>query len=122
MKKVFMSLFLLLAVTPALSLAGQGNLKAVYDDSGKKLDYVQRLDTGEKLVIDSPLWLVLTEDDGLISSVGFVPSGGKGKAAVSAERQPGRLNRSECCNSASEFQTPPSSYPTQKQAHPAPGS
>ncbi|MBI9019392.1 MAG: hypothetical protein JEZ07_19255 [Phycisphaerae bacterium] len=56
--------------------AGQDNLTVVYSDSGRTLDHVQRSDTNQKMEIDSPLWLVVTEDDGAISSVDFVRSGG----------------------------------------------
>ena len=76
MKTAFICLCAALTVTSnGLSLAQQSNLTAVYSDSGRKLDHVQRSDTGEKLMIASPLWLVTTEDDGLISSVDFEPIG-----------------------------------------------
>jgi hypothetical protein len=74
MRHVLVFAILLSAVmSNDLAFGAHGNLSAVYDDSGRKLDYVQRSDTGQPLAIDSPLWLVKTEAEGVISSINFVP-------------------------------------------------
>jgi hypothetical protein len=74
-----------LLVTAIMILAGlsnnsafgkQNNLTAVYNDSGRTLNYVQIPDISEKLEIDSPLWYVVTADDGTISSRDFIRTGG----------------------------------------------
>lgn len=90
MKKIFVLLLVVLAViSNGLALGKQGNLTAAYNDSGRTLDYVQSPDTGQKIAIGSPLWLVVTEDDGMISSVDFVPAGGKKNVAVFKHKKSG---------------------------------
>jgi hypothetical protein len=92
MSKLLVTAMMVLAVLPnGSALAKQGNLTVVYEDSGRTLDYVQRADTEQKLAIGSPLWLVVTEDDGVISSVDFVPTRGKKNEAVFRHNKSGLL-------------------------------
>ncbi len=92
MKNIIVCVIMVLAIAShSLSLAEQNNIAAVYNDSGRTLDYVQRPDTGQKLAISSPLWLVATENDGLISSVDFVPAGGNKNKPVFKHKNSGLL-------------------------------
>ncbi len=75
----------------SLLLAKQNNITAVYSESGRMLDHVQRPDARKKLAISSPLWLVATENDGLISSVDFVPIGPNKNESVFEHKNSGLL-------------------------------
>ena len=92
MKKAFVFAILVSALmSNGCVLAKQSNLTAGYSDSGRKLDYVQQSGPGEGLKIDSPLWLVETAHDGLISSVDFEPADKKGKAAIFKHKDSGLI-------------------------------
>jgi len=92
MKNILVCIIMVLAIASnSLLLAKQNNITALYNDSGRTLDHVQRPDTGQKLAISSPLWLVATENDGLISSVDFVPAGGNKNKPVFKHKNSGLL-------------------------------
>ncbi|MHC5116361.1 MAG: alpha-amylase family protein, partial [Planctomycetota bacterium] len=81
-KRLVTAVVVLAGLVNGSALAKQEKLTAIYSDSGRTLEHVQRSDTGDKVVIGSPLWLVSTEADGMISSVDFIRAGGSIKESV----------------------------------------
>ncbi len=80
-REISVFVMMLVAIAAHLS-AGQEQLKAVYSDSGQKLAYIQKQGTDQKVRIDSPMWQVVVDDQGPISSVDFISVKGKENSTI----------------------------------------
>ena len=83
------ALVALLVISSTFVRAKQDPLKAVYVDSGRRLNYVQGSEKGSQLAVDRPLWLVETEANGVISSLDFSLEGRRGGVSLFKHNQSG---------------------------------